>query len=357
MRLHCKKVRKVFYLKFSSVDQIKRQLEKMTMMINQALQGNNLNNNGGSEAIDPAVQVRNQDIIIAGGLCAPRLEHVPKTAETINKVEGKSTQLPSMNIARGKSASYVYNGDVIITGGYDGKGGTDSIEMLKMNQHPLRWTMFDGKLPVKLCDHAVIVYQDKLYVIGGNNWSVNKVSDRIYQLTLTPLYTFKLLANIPQPRCYHISVLVNGHVYVIGGTTTRQAKDATDSVVVYDFIKDKIKSCPSLLKPVLAMATVTWGNMIVVLGGADMNDNTLNDVTMYDTETGQSEILPSLRHKRSGHCAVIMHDVIVVFGGWNKEERYLNSVETFTMGSTEWRELPGMKEKRRFACAVVKPHQ
>ena len=240
-----------------SVEQIKRQLEKMTMMINQAFQGNNLNNNGGSEAIDPAVQVRNQDIIIAGGLCVPRLENVPKTAETFNIVEGKSTQLPSMNIARGKSASCVYNGDVIITGGYDGKGGTDSIEILKMNQHPLPWTMFDGKLPVKLCDHAVIVYQDKLYVIGGKNWSVNNVSDRIYELTLTPFYTFKLLANIPQPRCYHSSVLVNDHVYVIGGTTTRQAKDATDSVVVYDFINNQIRSCPSLLKPVFAMATVT----------------------------------------------------------------------------------------------------
>ena len=239
----------------------------MTMMINQALQGNNLNNNGGAEAIYPAIP--NQDII-AGGLRAPGLENVPNTAETFNIVEGKSTQLPSMNIARAQSASCVYNGDVIVTGGYDGKGVTDSIEILKINQHPLRWTMFDDKLPVKLCDHAVVVYQDKLYVIGGKNWSENKVFDRIYELTLTPLYAFKLLANIPQPRCYHSSVLVNGHVYVIGGTTTRQAKDATDSVIAYDFIKNEIKSCPSLLKPVFAMATVTWGNMIVVLGGADM---------------------------------------------------------------------------------------
>ena len=104
------------------------------------------------------------------------------------------------------------------------------------------------------------------------------------------------------------------------------------------------------------MSTVTWGNTIVVLGGVDKNNDVLNDVIMYDTETGQSERLPSLRHKRRGHCAVIMHDVIIVLGGWNKEEGYLNSVETFTMGSTKWRELPGMKEKRQCATAVVKPH-
>ena len=225
-----------------------------------------------------------------------------------------------------------------------------------MNQHPLRWTMFDSKLPVKLSAHVVIVYQDKLYVVGGYNWGERKVSDRIYELTLTPPYTSKLLASMPQPRRDHSAVVANGNLYVIGGTTIIHTKDSIDSVVVYDFIKNEIKLCPSLPNPVNRMPTVTWGNMIVVLSGLDKNGNVLNVVIMYDTETGQSERLPSLGHKRRGHCAVIMHDVIVVLGGWNEEEGYLNSVETFTMGSTEWRELPGMKEKRRCATAVVKPY-
>ena len=67
---------------------MKRQLEKMTMMINQALQGNNLNNNGGAKAIDPTVPVKNQDIIIVGGFYAPGLASVSNTAETFNIVEG-----------------------------------------------------------------------------------------------------------------------------------------------------------------------------------------------------------------------------------------------------------------------------
>ena len=184
---------------------MKRQLEKI---INQALQGNNLNNNGGAKAIDPAIPARNQDIIIVGGQYARGEENISNTAETFNIVEGKSTQLPSMNFARGASASCVYNGDVIVTGGYDGKDGTDSIEILKINQHPLRWTMFDGKLPIKLSDHVVIIYQDKLYIVGGYNWSERKVSDRIYELTLTPPYTSKLLASMPQSRCDHSAVVV-----------------------------------------------------------------------------------------------------------------------------------------------------
>jgi N-acetylneuraminic acid mutarotase len=334
---------------------MRQQFERMMIMVQQALQGSNVNNNDGAQAIDPAVPDNNQDIIILGGYNAPGVKGVSKTVEKYNIVEGKSTQLPRMNLARRVLASCVYNGDVIVAGGSDSEVGTDSIEILKMNQHPLRWTMFDGKLPVKLSAHDVTVYQDKLYIIGGYNWNEKKISDAIYELSLAPPYTAKLLARMPQPRKNHRAEIVNGKLFILGGTKTNKDKDATDSVVVYDFIKNEIKPCPSLPKPVLAMSTVTWGNMIIVVGGANKNQQVLNDVIMYHIESGRSERLPSLKHKRSGASAVIMHDVIVVLGGWNKEEGVLNSVESFTMGDDQWKELPGMKEKRRWATAVVKP--
>ena len=333
---------------------MKQQFEKMMIMVQQALQGSNVNNNG-AQAIDPAVSGNNQDIIILGGFNAPGIESISKTVEKYNIVEGKSTQPPRMNLSRAESASCVYNGDVIVVGGWVGQDGIDSIEILKMNQHPLRWTMFDGKLPVKLSAHDVTVYQDKLYIIGGYNWNEMKTSDAIYELSLAPPYTVKLLARMPQPRRNHRAEIVNGKLFILGGSTTGKSKDATNSVVVYDFIKNKIKPCVSLPEPVTGMSTVTWGNMIIAVGGVDKNDQVLNDVIMYHIETGRSERLPSLKHKRCGASVVIMHDVIVVLGGGNKEEGVLNSVESFTMGDDQWKELPGMKEKRQYATAVVKP--
>ena len=333
---------------------MKQQFEKMMMMVQQALQGSNVNNNG-AQAIDSAVPDNNQDIIILGGYNAPGIESMSNTVEKYSIVEGKSTQLPPTNLARASSASCVYNGDVIVTGGHDGQAGTDLIEILKMNQHPLRCTMFDGKLPVKLSGHDVTVYQDKLYITGGENWNEKKTSDAIYELSLAPPYTVKLLARMPQPRRNHRAEIVNEKLFILGGTTTGWPKDGTDSVVVYDFIKNEIKPCPSLPELVSRMSTVTWGNTIIVVGGLDKNGQALNDVIMYHIETGRSERLPSLKHKRRGASAVIMHDVIVVLGGWNKEEGLLNSVESFKMGDDQWKELPGMKEKRRHATAVVKP--
>ncbi len=322
----------------------------MMKMVNQALQGSNVNNNGAQ-----ATARNNQDIIILGGFYGPELDMVSNTAEQFNIVEGKSSELPRMNHPRAASASCIYNGDVIVTGGHDDQDGTDSIEILKMDQHPLRWTMFGGKLPVKLLAHAVIVYQDSFYIIGGYSWNEGKTSHAMYKMALTPHYTAWLLPGMPQPRQNHRAEIVNGKLLILGGKTTTSAKDSTDSVLVYDFITNEFKPCPSLPKPVCLMSTVTRGNMIIVIGGLDKNDQVLSDVIMYDTETGRSERLPSLRHKRYGHSAVIMHDVIVVLGGWNKEQGRLNSVESFTLGDDGWRELSGMKEKRNLASAVVKP--
>ena len=333
---------------------MRQQFEKMMMMVQQALQGSNVNNNG-AQAINPAVPANNQDIIILGGYNAPAVKSVSNTVEKYSIVEGKSTQLPPTNLARAESASSVYNGDVIVAGGWDGEAGTDSIKILKMNQHPLRCTVFDGKLPAKLSRHDVTVYQDKLYIMGGYNWSELKTSDAIYELSLASPYTVKLLARMPQPRENHRAEIVNEKLFILGGSTTGDSADIKDSVVVYDFIKNEIKPCPSLPEPVTEMSTVAWGNMIIVVGGVDKNDQALNDVIMYHIETGRSERLPSLKHKRRGPSAVIMHDVIVVLGGWNEEEGYLNSVESFTMGDDQWKELPGMREKRCRATAVVKP--
>ena len=334
--------------------EVREQFERVTEMLNQLLQGRNVNNNG-AQAMKPLVPANVQDIIILGGHNGLARDEVTNTVEKFNIVEGKSTELPRMNQPREGSASFVYNNNIMVTGGNSGQDGLDSIEALNMNQHPLRWMMFQGKLPFKLSAHVAIVYQDKLYVIGGYNWSENKTSDVIHELALAAPYTSKVLARMPEPREQHRAEIVNKKLLILGGTTTGLSKDATDSVLVYDFTTKKFKPCPSLPKPVCAMSAVTWGNMIIVIGGVDKNDQVLNDVIMYDTETGRSERLPSLNHKRCGHSAVIMHDVIVVLGGENEGPGCLNSVESFTLGDDGWRELPGMKEKRVWATAVVKP--
>ena len=328
------------------------------MMMNQAFQGNNKYKNGAS-AMKPTSPLNNPDIIIIGGIGNSCLwdRQMPidlNTVEKYNITEGKSTLLPQLNHPRVGSASCVYNNDILVVGGYSGKQVTD-IEILKMYEQPLRWTVFDGKLPFKLTGFDIIVYKEKLYTIGGYDWGVQRVSNAIYEIPLTPPYTPNLLTRMTGPRKNHRAELVNGKLFILGGTTTGFNKDAIDTVVVYDLEKNEFKSCPSLPKAVSRMSTVTWDNMIIVVGGQDRNGQATNDVIMYDSETGCSERLPSMILKRSGCSSVIVDDVIFVFGGWDAKERYLNSVESFTIGEDSWKVKPQMKERRNLASAVVKP--
>ena len=107
----------------------------------------------------------------------------------------------------------------------------------------------------------------------------------------------------------------NDRIYILGGMTTGFTKGAMDCVLVYDLVKNELKPCPPLPYAVCHMSTVTWGNMITIVGGLNKDDKALNDVNMYDTETGQSQILPSMIYKRNGCSAVIMNDVIIAVGG------------------------------------------
>ena len=214
-----------------SVHQMKQQFQTMMRMVNKALQGSNVNNNG-AQATEPGVSVHNQDIIILGGRYAPADDKVINTVEKFNLAEGNLTELPPMNKPRASFAACVYNGDVIATGGFDGFYGTDLIEILNVTPHPLQWYMFCCKLPVKLSAHVSIIYKNKLYVIGGFNWNEKKTSDTIYELDLEPPYAAKVLARMPQTRESHRAEIVNRKLFIVGGTTTGNGKDALDSVIV-----------------------------------------------------------------------------------------------------------------------------
>ena len=335
---------------------MKRQFERLESHIMGHLsQENNVNRNVG-QAMDPTIPPNNQDVIICGGLNASWKNSISNTVEKYNIDKKRSTMLPRLNHPRAGSASCVYNNDILVVGGFNAKDETDKIEVLKVNQHPFRWTMFDGKLPVKLSRHDVVVYAEKLYIIGGFDKNELKALNAIYEIALTPPYTARLLRSMVEPRQNHRAELVNGKLFILGGTTTGLGKDAFASVIVYDFIKNEFKPCLSLPQPVCCMSTVTWGKTIIVIGGRNKNEQALNDVIMYDTETGQSKKLPSMIYKRTSCSAVIMSDVIVVLGGYNNEQGHLNSVETFSIYGDGWKELPGMIEKRWLATAVVKPH-
>ena len=101
------------------------------------------------------------------------------------------------------------------------------------------------------------------------------------------------------------------------------------------------------------MATVRWGDNIVVIGGISKRGNILDSVIMYNVKTEQSHMLPPMKCKRRGCTAVVIRNNIVVLGGMIEEGNVLKSVETFSFERYHWEELPEMSQERWLHTAVV----
>jgi hypothetical protein len=196
-----------------------------------------------------------------------------------------------------------------------------------------------------------VLYNDELIVTGGYNG--NAVSACIHEVQLTPPYTAKTLSRMPEPRLYHCTQLFDDSLLIVGGSTTISYQNSLSSVVLYDIKKNECKQLTPLPYEVSEMATVRWGDSIIVIGGIDKRGNKFDTVIIYNVKTEQSCMLPPMRCKRWRCTAVVIGNNIVVLGGVDEQWRDLKSVEAFNFESYTWQELPEMSQARWRHTAVV----
>ena len=275
------------------------------------------------------------------------------SVEMFNWRQRTWSPLQSMPKQRYGATSFVYNNHVTIAGGRC-SGCVD--DMIRMNIHPnpdlsMHWSDCPVKLPTKLAYHSSVVYNDHLMVSGGHNG--NAISDCIHEVQLVPPYTVKTLSRMPEPRQHHSMERFDDSLLIVGGTTTDRDRDGLISVVLYDIKKNECKQLAPLPYEVSLMATVRWGDNIVVIGGMDERGQTLDTVIIYNVKNEQYHMLPAMRCKRWGCTAVVIENNIVVLGGVGEQGRFLKSVEVFNFESYTWQELPEMSHERWWHTAVV----
>ena len=101
------------------------------------------------------------------------------------------------------------------------------------------------------------------------------------------------------------------------------------------------------------MATVRWGDNVVVIGGIDKRGEIYDTVIIYNVNTEQSRMLPPMKNKRCGCAAVDIGNNIVVLVGADYVVTPLKSVEGFNFERNTWEELPEMSQARWLHTAVV----
>ena len=292
----------------------------------------------------------NKHIFVAGG-------EKKNSVEIFNYPQRLWSLLKPTPKYRHTASSFVYNNHVTLAGGYcHGVGWVDN--MIQMNIHLVpdlatNWTDFAAKLPARMSVQSSVVYKDSLFVTGGYNADHDVYSDSIHEVKLKAPYTVKLLSKMPEPRARHSTVLCDDSILIVGGTKTGYSKDNLRSVSSYDIKNNECQQLPELPYPVSDMATVKWGENLVIIGGYDKDSKALNNVIIYNVKTGNSHMLPPMLHKRYGCMAVVIENTIVVLGGKDERENALKSVEGFSFDRYTWEELPDMNEGRWLSTAVV----
>ena len=324
----------------STLDEMSEMMRNMMSM----LERNATQRSEGSHA--SSGQEFQVEIVVAGGLYRRSVELFNMTTKTWRS-------LSKMKECRYRSSSVLYQGHIIVTGGYDEKYQClDSVEELNLAQPNGHWVKSKFKLLVPFQGHTCVVYQNRLIFIG--ECSGRRVYDTIHEIQLTPPYTSRLLARMSKPVCYHSAEIVNDKIFIIGGTTTGLFEDATNTVLMFDPATNTCTEIKPLPNRLSSMATVTWKDNVVILGGLDNQGNILNTVILYNVTTGSHRMLPEMTTKRYGCTAVIIGDNIIVMGGMIETETELKSVESFNFNTNTWTEFPAMTETRFGATAVVK---
>ena len=291
-------------------------------------------------------------IFVAGGVDTD-------SVEIFNWSQKSWAPLQSLPHQRPGATAFVHDNHVVTAGGYCGGSGfgfVDNMIRMKIDPHPdlsTHWSDCPVKLPAKLAYHSSVVNNDHLYVTGGYIESFNQVSDRIDEVRLVPPYTVKTLSKMPEPRQGHGMEIFDDSLLILGGSATWYCDGNLSSVVLYDIKKQECKQLAPLPYEVSDMATVRWGDNIVVIGGQDKDDRKINTVIMYNVKTEQSHMLPPMRCKRRGCTAVVIGNNIVVLGGYDREEIRQKSVECFNFERYNWEDLPEMSKERSLHTAVV----
>ena len=286
------------------------------------------------------------EIVVAGGFMC-------KSVEVFNMATKTWRPLSQMNECRNGASAVLYQDRMIVTGGKSGSFQfLDSVEEVNLTQQDAHWVESQFKLPVPSRGHTCLVYQNRLLLIGGLKHTV--VLNTIYEIQLKPPYTSRLLTKMPRPICDHCAEIVNGKIYIIGGSTTGGSGGTSGTVLTFDPASNTFTELKPLPYAVSHMATTTWKDNVVVVGGVDNKRNTRNTVILYNVATGSHRMLPEMTKKRSGCTAVTIGDNVVAIGGWDETGKSLNSVEYYNFHTNTWTEFPAMTEARAYHTSVVK---
>ena len=358
---NCKEMSSAVQKIGTSLDGLSEHVEKLNTSVNEmkidltTIENNSMDsttkNNISRAGLSSEFKDSKQHAYVVAGGCS-------NTAEVFDKTSYSWIQTKPMKECRVHASSIVHNGHVLVTGGTSTSNRVESsIEQFGPNASPYVppfWSYLAVKLPRPLKGHCTVVYNGRLIVLGGGDG--NDDSDLIYEIQLQSPFNTKILAKLPSGRLVGGgAVLVNDKIFIFGGG--KESKPATANVTMYDITRNEFKELEPLPYEVRNMATVKFGENVILAGGSNQYGygRSKNTVISYNISTQKSTELPPINTARSECCAIVDGNFLVVMGGKSeKMNNYSqNSVEVFDFKTSTWSDFPWMNSPRSGFIAEI----
>uniref|UniRef100_A0A2K5SCE5 Kelch like family member 29 n=1 Tax=Cebus imitator TaxID=2715852 RepID=A0A2K5SCE5_CEBIM len=205
-----------------------------------------------------------------------------------------------------------------------------------------------SRMTVPRCRHNSLVYDGKIYTLGGLG-----VAGNVDHVERYDTITNQWEAVAPLPKAVHsaAATVCGGKIYVFGGVNEAgRAAGVLQSYIpqtnTWSFIESPMidnKYAPA----------VTLNGFVFILGGAYARATTI-----YDPEKGNIKAGPNMNHSRQFCSAVVLDGKIYATGGIvSSEGPALGNMEAYEPTTNTWTLLPHMPcPVFRHGCVVIKKY-
>lgn len=252
--------------------------------------------------------VANEKIYVAGGIEAVKSSKAFEVYDPSKDKWSKLPDLPKRLNHFGIASNDVY---IYVSGGFQSIFQNKKSKILyRYDIAKEQWDVLDF-MPDRRAAHSMVIYDNKLILIGGRDIEDTWTYDLIEQNWIT-----QFIPQLPDLRD-HINVLVNDNtLYVIGGRHNGNLKAIN---WMYSFSSKEWSSFSGLLTPSGGQSATIENGVIHVIGGEDVGNKKVfdrHDIYNLETQTWSKDI--SLPNPRHGHGTAIIDGVIYSIGGAEK---------------------------------------
>ncbi|XP_076872938.1 kelch-like protein 29 isoform X2 [Brachyhypopomus gauderio] len=286
-------------------------------------------------------------IVLVGGRQAIGMNQRSLTAVTcFNPQNGKWYPLASLPFYDREFFSVVSAGDNIYLSGGTESGVTVADVWCYMSLLD-NWNLV-SRMTVPRCRHNSLVYDGKLYTIGGQGVSGNLDHVERYD-TITNQW--ETVSPLPKPVHSAAVTVCGGKVYVFGGVN-----EAGRSAGVLQSYVPQTNTWSFIESPMIDnkfAPAVSLNGFIFILGGAYARATTI-----YDPDKGNIKAGPNMNHSRQFCSAVVLDGKIYATGGIvSSEGPALGNMETFDPCTNTWTLLQNLPcPLFRHGCVVIKKY-